>query len=174
MKFLSSRYCQYFRILPVILSVVLLFSLSEKGIAQEPPPRPVEVTVVNNLGFGAFTHGAAGGTITVTATGSRSATGTVIPLNLGFSFSAAVFRLVANPGTLITILNGPPVSLPGSNGGSMTLTTGATDPASPFVIATTPPAYTTMTIGGTLTVGNSGSNPPGSYSGTFDITFIQE
>jgi hypothetical protein len=173
MKFLISRY-QNFRILPFLLSVVLLFSLSEKGIAQEPPPRPVEVTVVNNLGFGAFTHGVAGGTITVNATGSRSATGTVIPLNLGFTFSAAVFRLVANPGTLITILNGPPASLPGSNGGSMTLTTGATDPVSPFVIATTPPTYTTMTIGGTLTVGNSASNPPGSYSGTFDITFIQE
>jgi hypothetical protein len=31
-----------------------------------------------------------------------------------------------------------------------------------------------MNIGGTLTVGNSASNPPGSYSGTFDITFIQE
>ena len=174
MKFLISRFFQSYRILPALLSVVLLFSLSEKGIAQEPPPRPVEVTVVNNLGFGAFTHGVSGGTITVNATGSRSATGTVIPLNLGFSFSAAAFRLVANPGTLITILNGPPVSLHGSNGGSMTLTTGATDPLSPFVIATTPPAYTNMTIGGTLTVGNSASNPPGSYSGTFDITFIQE
>jgi hypothetical protein len=162
------------RFFQVLFLIVVLCTISIQGFAQEPPPRPVQVTVVQNLGFGAFSHGIAGGTITITATGSRSATGTVIPLNLGFSFSAAVFRLVANPGTLITILNGPPATLPGSNGGSMTLTTGATDPVSPFVIPTTPPAYTPMNIGGTLTVGNSAANPPGSYSGTFDITFIQE
>jgi hypothetical protein len=173
MKFIMLRYFQYIRFLPVFLSVFLLFSLSEKGIAQEPPPRPVVVTVVQNLGFGAFTHGASGGTITISALGARSATGTVIPLNLGFTFSAAVFRLVGNSGTLITILSGSPVSLPGSNGGSMTLTIGASDPVSPFVISTIPPAYTPMSIGGTLTVGNSASNPPGNYSGTFDITFIQ-
>jgi Domain of unknown function (DUF4402) len=174
MKFLINRYCHSLRFLPVLLSVVILFALSKQVFAQEPPPRPVDVTVTQNLGFGAFSHGVSGGTISVSTSGTRSATGTVILLNLGFSFSAAVFRLVANPGTLITILNGSPVSLPGSNGGSLTLTIGASNPSSPFVIATIPPAYTTMNIGGTLTVGNSVSNPPGSYSGTFDITFIQE
>jgi hypothetical protein len=174
MKFRINRNCRLHRFLPVLLFFAILCSISLEGFAQEPPPRPVEVTVTQNLGFGAFSHGISGGTINISTSGLRSATGTVIPLNLGFSFSAAVFRLVANQGTLITILNGPPATLPGSNGGSMTMTIGVSDPASPFVITTTPPAFTIMNIGGTLTVGNSASNPPGSYSGTFDITFIQE
>ena len=156
------------------VSLIILFVFTQEAVAQEPPPRPVEVTVSQNLGFGAFSHGVSGGTVIISNSGSRSATGTVIPLNLGFSFNAAVFRLVANRGTLITILNGPPAVLPGSNGGSMTMTLGVTDPASPFVIINNPPAFTIMNIGGTLTVGNAASNPPGNYSGTFDITFIQE
>ena len=158
----------------ILVSLIFLAVLTQEAVAQEPPPRPVEVTVSQNLVFGAFSHGAAGGTVIISNTGSRSATGTVIPLNLGFSFNAAVFRLVANRGTLITILNGSPATLPGSNGGSMTMTLGISNPASPFVIPANPPSFTIMNIGGTLTVGNSASNPPGNYSGTFDITFIQE
>jgi hypothetical protein len=161
-------------VLLILVSLIFLAILTQEAVAQEPPPRPVEVTVSQNLGFGAFSHGASGGTVIISSSGSRSATGTVIPLNLGFSFNAAVFRLVGNQGTLITILNGSPAVLPGSNGGSMTMTLGISDPASPFVITANPPAFTIMNIGGTLTVGNSASNPPGNYSGTFDITFIQE
>lgn len=146
-----------------------------KIAAQELPPRPVSVTVTGQtLSFGAFTHGVAGGTVIISSAGARSATGDVILLNLGFSYSTALYELVANPGTVISILNGPDVSLPGSNGGSLTLKIGASDPVSPFVINTVPPAYTLLNIGGTLTVGNTVSNPPGSYSGTFNITFIQE
>ena len=152
----------------------LLFALPQDGLAQEPPPRPVDVTVVQNLGFGAFAQGAAGGTVTVNSAGLRSSSGDIILLNLGYLFTAASYRLVGNAGTVISILNGPDVTLPGSNGGSMTLHIGASDPASPFVLTTVPPAFTIMNVGGTLTVGNPGSNPPGNYSGTFDVTLIQE
>ena len=154
---------------------LLLFTLSLASIAQEPPPRPVVVTPMPpGLGFGAFTQGAAGGSVTINSGGSRSSTGDVILLGLGIPFSAATFRLVANRGTVISILNGPDVSLSGSGGGSMILHLGNTSPLSPFVITSIPPAYTVMNIGGTLTVGTPVSNPPGSYSGTFNITFIQE
>jgi hypothetical protein len=142
--------------------------------AQEPPPRPVEVTVSQNLGFGAFAHGLSGGTVIINPAGSRSSTGDIILLNLGYTFSAALYRLVANPGTVISILNGSDITLTGSNGGSMVLHIGASDPVSPFVITTSPPLYTEMKVGGTLTVGNSASNPPGAYNGLFYITFIQE
>jgi len=174
MKFLINRYYSLYRFLLVVLSFVFLCVLSTEGFAQEPPPRPVEVTVNQNLGFGAFSHGASGGTITIGTSGVRSSTGTVIPLNLGYSFSTAIYKLIANPGTVISILNGPDVSLPGSNGGSMSLHIGASDPATPFVITTDPPAFTLMQVGGTLTVGNTAANPPGNYNGTFNITFIQE
>jgi hypothetical protein len=161
----------YFRIM--VLSIILLVYCS-KAFAQEPPPRPVQVTVVQNLAFGAFSLGASGGTVSVDYGGSRVATGDVVLLNLGFSFTAASFRLVGNAGTVVSIINGADVSLPGSNGGSMTLHIGSSNPSSPFVINVNPPDYTNLSIGGTLTVGNTASNPPGSYSGSFEITFIQE
>ena len=174
MKSLIIQYHYNYRVMLFASLVLLLFALSQDGLAQEPPPRPVDVTVVQNLGFGAFAQGAAGGSVTINSAGSRSSSGDIILLNLGYLFSAASYRLVGNAGTVISILNGPDVSLPGSNGGSMTLHIGASDPASPFVLLTVPPDYTTMNVGGTLTVGNPGSNPPGNYSGTFDVTLIQE
>jgi hypothetical protein len=174
MKSLINYYHCHLRIMLFVLSVLFLFALPPDGFSQEPPPRPVDVTVVQSLGFGAFAQGAVGGSVTVTSAGLRSSTGDIILLNLGYLFTAASYRLVGNAGTVISILNGPDVTLPGSNGGSMTLHIGASDPASPFVLITVPPAFTTMNVGGTLTVGNPGSNPPGNYSGTFDVTLIQE
>lgn len=156
-----------------IPSFFLLF-ISQEAIAQIQPPRPITVTVIQNLGFGAFAHGAVGGTVIISSVGVRSATGDVILLGLGYSYSTVTYRLVGNPGTLVSILNGSDVSLPGSNGGSMTLHIGSSNPVSPFIITTIPPAFTLLNIGGTLTVGNAASNPPGNYSGTFFITFIQE
>jgi hypothetical protein len=174
MKLLTNRFLFFSRLLVLIIPFIFLFVFSQEAIAQEPPPRPLEVTVNQNLGFGAFTQGPSGGTITVNSGGVRSSSGAVILLNLGYSFSAATYKLVANAGTVISILNGPDVSLLGSHGGSMILHIGDSDPGSPFVLTASPPAYTLMNVGGTLTVGNPGANPPGSYSGTFYITFIQE
>ncbi|MBK7710439.1 MAG: DUF4402 domain-containing protein [Bacteroidales bacterium] len=142
--------------------------------AQEPPPRPIEVTVAQNLGFGAFAHGPTGGTVTIDPAGSRSGSVDIILLNLGYTYSAAVYRLVANAGTVVSVLNGSDITLTGSNGGTMVLHIGASTPVSPFVINTIPPNYTVLNLGGTLTVGNSAQNPPGAYTGLFYITFIQE
>jgi hypothetical protein len=161
----------YRKIITAIFFMVVHLAL----FSQEPPPRPITITVTGQgLSFGAFSQGAAGGTVTITSAGSRSATGDIILLNLGYTFSTALFQITGNPGTLVSLLNGPDVSLPGSNGGSMLLHIGSSSPASPFIINTVPPAYTSLNVGGVLTVGNPGSNPPGSYSGNFNITFIQE
>ena len=158
----------------MILPIIFLLLVSQKIRAQEPPPRPITVTVTRQLGFGAFTHGMTGGTVTISSGGIRSTTGDVILLNLGYSFSTASYEVVGNPGTLVSLLNGPDVSLPGSNGGSLTLHIGNSDPLSPFVITTVPPASTILNVGGTLTVSTPGNNPAGSYSGSFNITFVQE
>lgn len=159
----------------ISISMLNLFFFAMVSMAQEPPPRPVSVTVTaQQLSFGAFTHGAVGGTVTISPSGLRSSTGDIILLGLGFPFSTTVYEIVANPGTVISILNGPDAVLPGSNGGSITLTVGSSDPASPFVITTIPPASTQVNIGGTITIGNAAANPPGSYSGTYNVTFIQE
>jgi hypothetical protein len=158
-----------------ILTGIILSGIHISLVAQEPPPRPITITVTSQvLSFGAFTQGAVGGTVTISAAGARSSTGDIILLNLGFSFSTALYQIVGQPGTLVSLLNGPDVSLPGSGGGSMLLHIGSSNPASPFVIITVPPAFTTLNVGGVLTVSNPAANPPGNYSGTFNITFIQE
>jgi hypothetical protein len=158
----------------VVMFTIFLICFAQTLKAQEPPPRPITVTVTQNLSFGAFTHGAVGGTVIINADASRNATGDVILLNMGYLYSTALYQIVANPGTVVSILNGLDVPLAGSNGGSMILHIGASSPASPFVTNAIPPLTTPLNIGGTLTVGNSAANPPGNYNGTFDVTFVQQ
>lgn len=149
---------------------------SVKGKAQQPPPRPISVAFnpAQGLRFGAFFQSASGGNVIVSSSGIRTSTGSVILADLGYTYGAAQFDITANPGTLISILNGPDVTLSGSTGGSMTMHIGNSSPSSPFVTSVTPPAYTTVSIGGTLTVGNPVANPSGAYTGVFYITFVQE
>lgn len=157
----------------VVLTVVSLLFFSKAVFAQEPPPRPVEITATSqSLSFGTFTYALVTGTVTVTPAGSRSASGVVL-INIGTP-AAALFNVVGNAGTLVTIVNGPDVVLTSPGGGTLTLHIGASDPVSPFVISTEYPNPTLLYIGGTLTVGNSVTSPPGTYSGTFDLTFSQD
>jgi hypothetical protein len=144
--------------------------------AQPLPPRPISVSANPSLGmrFGAFFQSASGGTVSVSAAGVRTSTGGVVLAGLGYAYGAAVFEINANPGTLVNIINGPDVTLTGSSGGSVTLHVGSSSPASPFVTTAVPPAYNTMYVGGTLTVGGPVANPSGAYSGYFSITFMQE
>jgi hypothetical protein len=110
-----------------IIPVVLMFSVSLELKAQEPPPRPIRIDVTaQGLSFGAFYHGAVGGTVVILPSGSRSATGDVVLLGLGYPFSAALFQVHAHPGTVISILNGPDAVLTGIPSGTMTLHIGNT------------------------------------------------
>jgi len=159
----------------VLLTTLLIETITEvKG--QELPPRPLSVTVSlsQNLSFGAFYHGNIGGSVIIYDDGSRSSTGDIVLLTMGYSFSTGLYDVVANPGTLISILNGPDAILTGSNGGFMVLQIGESNPGSPFILTTTPPIATQIRIGGTLMVGNPLTNPPGNYGGTFDVTLVQE
>jgi hypothetical protein len=161
----------------IILTGSILFIMTSFSVyGQEPPPRPINVTVnlSQNLSFGAFYHFNAGGTVIIYPDGSRSATGDVVLLNMGYSFATGLYDVTANPGTLVSILNGPNAILTGSGGGTLTLQIGNSNPSSPFIVTSVPPASTQLKIGGTLIVGNPLANPPGDYSGTFDVTFVQE
>lgn len=134
----------------------------------------LSVTTVQNMSFGAFAQGSSGGTVIISNTGSRSVTGTVVPLNLGTAYNQAIFEVEAVEGTVVSISNGPDATLTGSNGGTMSLHIGNADPGSPFISTIASPGRTQVKIGGTLTVGNLATSPPGSYSGTFYITFNNE
>jgi hypothetical protein len=161
--------------------VVLLIGLATSGYSQThptdsipPDPGALSVYNVQNLSFGAFSHGSAGGSVSISATGDRSVLGTVTPLNLGFAYYQSIFEIEAPEGSIISILNGPDAVLTGSNGGSMNLTIGTSSRGSMFLNTVPSPNRVPIHIGGTLTVGNISNNPPGTYTGTFFITFNQE
>jgi len=157
-------------------ALLVLYGLFCTVSAQEPPPRPVTITYNSSqpLAFGAFSPGVGGGTVTVNADGTRSSTGDIVLLSLGFAYTPAMFYAVANQGTVLSILIGPPVTLTGSGGGSLTLQVAGSLPTSPFVTTLPWPQQTTVLVGGILTVGNIIANPPGNYTGNFSITLVQE
>ena len=160
-------------ILVQVFMIVLLNGF--RANAQEAPPRPIAIYVnpAQGLIFGAFFQGT-GGSVIIYPDGSRSVTGDIIQANLGIPFSPAIFEIDANPGTVISILNGPDAILTGSNGGSLTLHIGNASTGSLFISTASPPARTQVRVGGTLTVGSPLANPSGIYSGSFSVTFIQE
>ena len=159
-------------------SLAFIFALlaGAQVYCQQMPPRPVIVTPNNAqpLAFGAFAAAVTGGTVTVSPDGTRTASGDVVLFGMGYIFSPAMIYIRANPGTVISLLAPSPSVLTGSGGGSMTLTITGTQPATPFVTIVPWTSQTTVLVGGRLTVGNQASNPPGTYTGTFNITFVQE
>lgn len=162
--------------LMALLSVFLFICVTAIVNAQEPPPRPVIITANASqpLAFGAFSPGISGGTVTVTPSSTRSSTGSVVLLSMGYTYTSAMFYVRANPGTVLSLLGNPPVTLTGSGGGTITLQISGSQPASPFVTTLPWPQQTTLLVGGILTVGNIASNPPGTYSGSFTITLVRE
>ncbi len=165
------------RRLIIITGLLLLCGFYTNIIAQPHPPRPVVITANNSqpLAFGAFTPGVSGGSVTIIAAGgTRSSGGTVVLLNMGIIYTPAMFYVKANPGTVISLLTGPPSTITGSNGGTLSLQTNCTFPLSPIVTQVPYQQQTTVLVGGTLTVGSIASNPAGYYSGTIDVTFVQE
>jgi hypothetical protein len=173
MKLLKDmRLCRRFFILLFIASLLLIAPFHIVN-GQEKPPRPITVTVnlVQDLNFGTFYHGNAGGTVIIYPDGSRSSTGEVVILSS--SFTPALFDVVGNQGTLVSILDSPDATLNCVCGGTLTLRVRQAD-SNPTIITSVPPASTQVKVGGTLYVSNSLANPPGNYSGTFAVTFVQE
>ena len=159
----------------VVFTMLSLFCYAQTPTDSLPKdPAALSVYTIKNLSFGAFSHGNTGGTISLTSDGIRSSTGDVIALNLGIQYFNAIFEIESPVGTVISILNGPDATLTGSNGGSMSLHIGSSNPASPFNNIVGPPGRTQISIGGTLTVGGAATAPPGAYTGSIYITFNQE
>ena len=168
------------RLLKLVL--ITVFGLcSSIAVAQINPtdslpgdPGGIIISTVQQMHFGAFSNSGNGGTVSISNTGMRSATGSIIPLNMGVNYMQAMFDLDAPQGCIISIMNGPDAVLTGSNGGTMSMHIGPADPSSPFIVLVAQPAKTRLSVGGTLTIGNSVASPPGNYSGTFYILFNQE
>jgi len=174
MKFKKSLKIEYTGI--ILLTLFAISALSADLNAQEPPPRPIRITATGQgLSFGAFYQGVAGGTVIVAPNSGRTSTGSIVLLNMGSTVSAALFEVHAHPGTIIAVLNNNPYTITGGTpAGSMILNITSTNPASPFVstVKFSDPIW--LYVGGTLTVGNPAANPPGNYTGNFNITLVRE
>jgi hypothetical protein len=157
-------------LLVIFASALLLFSVIDLS-AQEPPP-VVDATVSQILSFGAFTSSPGIGHVSISPGGVRT-TDNVVPLG-GFP-SNAVINVTTNRPALLSMLIGSNIKLIHISGKFMTLHIEDTDidPPSPFIVQH-PPGNVEVKFGGTLDVGDIGSNPAGDYSGTFDVTFIWE
>ena len=81
---------------------ILIFFLSQMpSFAQPHPPRPIQVFTVKDINFGAFVQGISGGTLIIYPNGSRSTTGDILQVNLGYMFYPAIFEIDVLPGTII-------------------------------------------------------------------------
>ena len=161
----------------ILSSIIILVTFYHSATGQEHPPRPISLAVVpaEGLRFGAFVV-ITGGTITVDPGGGRSVGIGLIGVNLGYPYGPATFRVKGNAGTLVTIQDILPSTI-AFGGFTMGLSfntpvSTVSSLGSPFILQNN--GWTDLKIGGKLTVGNSASNPPGPYSGTFNVTFIQQ
>lgn len=152
-----------------------MFAISIDTAAQGGPPKPpgpLKVTAVQGISFGAFSYASGTGTVTINPDGTRSASGVTL-FELGFPYMPAVFNIVGNKNVLIVLTLPSNVLLSGPGGSTMELDITSTVPASPFPLTIQRPNPNILTVGGALTVGNEAANPPGSYTGDFEIVFNQ-
>ncbi|MBI9039198.1 MAG: DUF4402 domain-containing protein [Bacteroidales bacterium] len=146
-----------------LLVLVLLTSMGKMCLSQT-----IDITNTQNLNFGTFCQtDDAGGTVTVSNTGTRSSTGNIAPI--GQSFSYAVFTITTDSVNQFSLqIDKPLISISGSNGGSMSLQIGTANPEFPSLVVGYP---ATVYIGGTLTIGTRSENPAGSYNGNYLLYF---
>lgn len=116
------------------------------------------------LGFGQIIVTGTSGTVTVTTTGSRSASGGVA-LGNGFGVSPATFTVTGEADTAYGITLPSSVTLTGGQG-SMVMDTFTSSPSGSGNLG--PGRSQAVSVGATLHVG--ASQPPGSYSGTYAVT----
>jgi hypothetical protein len=158
-----------------VFTVILILSfIYFQAHSQEMPPRPVSLSLVRSLSFGAFSNGVSGGMITISPFGMRYSTGSIILIDMGYMYYPAIFGISGNPGTILHLLGGPTATLTGSNGGSLLMQVGESNAGDPIIINVAPPGVMEIQIGGILTAGSPMVNPPGFYNGSFTVMIIQE
>ena len=147
---------------------------TDQGAAQARVVQGLNITKVDDLAFGQIVAGDAGGTVTI-----NSATGNATQLGgarmLPSTRHRGKFTSNAQLGVLFIINGDPAVTLVRNGGGGSMTATLNYSPASGIglvglitvnLVAISPTQE--IDVGGTLTV--AGNQPPGDYSGTFDVT----
>jgi hypothetical protein len=138
----------------------------------------LQVYVIQGLSFGTFSPGSQGGTIVISPDGSRTVSGTIIPLS-GSNGSCAILEIEAPPNRLIHIEFPKSIQFKGTKrGNELTVSNFISDkPNNSFITtADAPPYRNTVQVGATLTVQNSAGDICDNYTGSFyfTVTYIQQ
>lgn len=160
----------------LFLVTALFFCVNFTYAQPNLPQRTLTVTPTQSIHFGTFClSSTAGGTVTVGYDGSRSSTGDIILLSMSPTAQPAVFEIKLCQGRNVIINFDASITLTGSNGGSLTLDIGPTEKGgnnASFITNNDCNFITPLRVGGTLHI--PGTAIPGTYSGSFEITFNQE
>lgn len=168
----NTRYCS---ICGAALCILCCF-FTCKGYAQQPVE--LQVFVIQGLSFGTFSPGTLGGTVIISPDGTRTVSGTIIPLS-NSNGSCAILEIEAPPNRLIHIEFPKSVQFKGNDKGkNITISNFISDkPNNSFITtADAPPYRNTVRVGATLTVQNSAENISDEYVGSFHfiVTYIQQ
>ena len=160
----------------LFLSAVLFFCVSFSSAQPVLPQRAISVTPTQGIHFGTFClTGSSGGTITVGYDGSRNKTGDIALFMKAPTAHPAIFEIKLCEGRNVIINFDVTTTLSGSNGGSFSLDLGPTEKGingASFLTNSDCNFITPLRMGGTLHI--PGSAIPGTYTGSFAITFNQQ
>jgi hypothetical protein len=137
-------------------------------VAVKVDPTPIALQKTADLAFGNILAGATAGTVVLAPEGTRTAGGGATAL--AGSFSAAAFIVSGSPSALYAIvLPAGPVPL-NSGGSSVDAVAFTSTPA--LKGALDPLGQQSLSVGATLNVG--ANQPPGTYTGTFQVTVLYQ
>jgi hypothetical protein len=160
----------------LLTAIVFCMCLSLSHSQPPLPQRELTVTATQAIHFGTIcVTGGSGGTVTVGYDGNRTSTGSISLLAMAPTAQPAIFEVKLCQGRNVIITFSATTILTGSNGGELTLDIGPTERgASTASFPTNGDCnfITPLRVGGTLNI--PGSAVPGTYTGSFDITFNYE
>jgi hypothetical protein len=159
----------------LLLTIVLFFCVQISFAQPVLPQRSLTVTATQSIHFGTLFVTGAGGTVTVGWDGSRTSSGSLTLLSMAPTSHPAIFEIKLCEGRNVSITFDPTINLTGSNGGSLTLDLGPTEKGpigATFATNSDCNFITPLRMGGTLHV--PGTAIPGTYTGSFAITFNQQ
>jgi hypothetical protein len=160
----------------LLFSILLCFCGSVAFSQPVLPQRTITVTPTQGIHFGTFCiTSSLGGTVIVGYDGSRTKTDDILLFSKAPTAHPAIFEIKLCEGRQVTVNFDATTTLTGSHGGSFTLNLGPTEKGAngcSFSTNSDCNFTTPLRIGGTLHV--PGTAVPGTYTGSFAITFNQQ
>jgi hypothetical protein len=133
------------------------------------------ITATQAINFGAICLAGANGTVTVGYDGARTSTGSLVLLSMAPIAQPAIYEIKLCPVGYVNIQYDATTILTGSNGGELTCDIGPTEKGisgASFASNSDCNFAMQLLVGGTLHILDL--TIPGTYTGTFSITFNQE